>query len=61
MVFTEIQVQDSFGWQDVDGQSAMPEGDTEAQFGLAFEVKLVFVDRDFEDALEARFSNELGI
>ena len=61
MVFTKIEVQESFSGQDVDGQSAVPQSDAEAQLALALEIELVPVDRDFEDAFEGGFRDELGI
>ena len=61
MVFAKVDVEEAFGGQDVDGQTAVPERDAEAQSRLAFEVELVPVDGDFQDALERCFRNELGI
>ena len=52
MIFAKVYFEESFGGQDVDGQTSVPQRHAQAQFGLAFEVDLVFVDGDFQDAFE---------
>src|SRR5438132_3118638 len=61
MVFAEIDVEESFGGQDVDGQSAVPKCNSKAQPVLTFEVDLVPVDGNFQDALEGGLGDQLGI
>src|SRR6266446_4154975 len=61
MVFPKIYVKESFGGQDVNRQAAVPQSDAEAQLALAFEIELVPVNRDFEDAFERGLCDEFGI
>src|SRR5258708_24160620 len=61
MIFAKIHVEESFGGQDIHGQSPVPERNAEPQLGLAFEVELVLPDGYFQNALERRFRDELGI
>ena len=61
MVFAKVDVEEAFGGQDVDGQTAVPERDAEAQLGLTFEIDLVPIDGNFQDALEGSFGDEFGI
>src|SRR5260370_14318058 len=59
--FSENHVQKSFGGQNVDRQSAVPERHAEAQLALAFEVDLIFVDGHFQNAFERRLRDKRGI
>src|SRR5260370_42429050 len=58
---SENHVQKSFGGQNVDRQSDVPERDAEAQLALAFEVDLILVDGHFQNAFERRLRDKLGI
>src|SRR5207253_11283210 len=61
MVFAEVDVQETLSRQDVDGQAAVPKGDTQPQLALALKVKLIPVNGNFQYALEGSLSDELGI
>ena len=41
MVFAEVDFEEPFGGQNVDGQASVPQGNAEAQFRLALKVDLV--------------------
>src|SRR5579863_269616 len=56
-----MDVEEGFSGKHVDGQAAVPEGDAEAQLGLAFEVELFAPNGNFQDAVEGSFGHVLGI
>src|SRR5260370_939916 len=61
MVFAKVDVEETLRRQDVDGQTAVPQRDTQAQLALPLQVELVPVNGNFQDALEGSLSDELGI
>ena len=61
MLFAEAHVQKAFRRQNVNGQSTVPQRDSEPEFRLPKEVNLVFLDGYFQDPLECDLCNELRI
>src|SRR5580692_3605539 len=61
MVFPELDFQIALGGQNIHRQAAVPEGDAELEFGLAFQPDFAATDGDLEDAVKGGFGDVFGI
>src|SRR5690348_12943089 len=58
---TEWDLQETFGWEDVDGKTTVPERDAESHGFAALEVDLIAFRRNFKNTVEGCAGNTLGI